>query len=110
MVSYFPVLAGVQVAINFVDHFHGVPDALCNQQGRKSHIDQQGNVTVTEIMHPDALDSGGSRTLFNGGVEPGGRDCLKNPFVWIRLIYLCKHALDFIHKKARNWNSAPAVF
>ena len=46
MVSHFPVLAGVQVAVNFVDHFHGVPDALRNQQGRESHVDQQGNVTV----------------------------------------------------------------
>ena len=41
----------VQVAVDIVDHFHSIADALRNEHCRESHINQQRYVRMPDVMH-----------------------------------------------------------
>jgi hypothetical protein len=65
LVGNFPVPVWVQVSVSSVYHFHCVPDALSNQQGRYFHIYQQGNMAVPLRYNNDKQ----KKPLFSRGLS-----------------------------------------
>ena len=96
----------MSVAVGDVNAF--VPDALGNGNGGEAHFNQQGNVTVSEIVNPDAFNACG----FCAPVHLMVQICLgdgEDAVIGFQPIQRLDVILHLIHEKLRDFDRSVAL-
>lgn len=84
-----------------------VSHSVCNRHRRETHVDQQADVAMTNIMDPYALDPGGFCTSVHFPVQIALGDGENAVFLFQSVLHL-EELLHFLTEKIRHLNGAVA--
>ena len=59
------------MAVNIIDHINRISDPFRDQNCWKSHLDQQGNMGVADVMYTDLFDPCAVANVVEGDTDGG---------------------------------------